>query len=177
VQELGLETQRVQNQASQFGQQLSSQNAQNTAQNNLEQARVNEAIAARNTGIAESAAERNLRTQLQGAEARSRLEELTSQRTTQYGLADAQALAEMQRLRESNTAEYARQQALLAAQASEGMQARNLQSNLTNRELGIRESLGGQEIAAQQALALAQTTAKNNELYLQLAALLQQLSK
>jgi hypothetical protein len=58
----------VQNQASQFGQQLSAQNAQNQAQNNLEQARINEAIAARQTGVTESAAERALRLQLQGAE-------------------------------------------------------------------------------------------------------------
>lgn len=177
VQELGIERDKVINQNQQAGRQISEVEAQNRAQNNLEQARINEAIAARNTGIAESAAERNLRSSLQGAEARSRLEELTAQRTTQYGLAETQALAEMQRLRESNTAEYARQQALLAAQASEGMQARNLQSNLTNRELNIRENLGGQEIGAQQALALAQANARNNELYLQLAALLQQLSK
>ena len=68
VQELGLETQRVQNQSSQFGQQLSSQNAQNTAQNNLEQARINEAIAARGTGVSESALERQARTALQTAE-------------------------------------------------------------------------------------------------------------
>jgi hypothetical protein len=68
VQELGLETQRVQNQAAQFGQQLSSQNAQNTAQNNLEQARINEAIASRQTGVSESALERSLRTSLQTGE-------------------------------------------------------------------------------------------------------------
>ena len=68
VQELGLETQRVQNQSSQFGQQLSSQNAQNTAQNNLEQARINEAIAARGTGVSESALERQARTALQTGE-------------------------------------------------------------------------------------------------------------
>ena len=176
VQELGLETQRVQNQASQFGQQLSSQNAQNTAQNNLEQARVNESIAARNTGVAESAAERNLRSALQGAEARSRLEELTSQRTTQYGLADAQAAAELARLRESNTAEMGRQTAALSSQEREGSAARTLQSQLTGRELTIRENLGSAEITAQQQLALAQTTARNNELYLQLAMLLKELS-
>lgn len=176
VSELGIERDKVINQNQQAGRQISELEAQNRAQNNLEQARVNEAIAARNTGIAESAAERNLRSALQGAEARSRLEELTSQRTTQYGLADAQAAAEMARLRESNTAEMGRQTAALSSQEREGSAARTLQSNLTGRELTIRENLGSAEITAQQQLALAQTTARNNELYLQLAMLLKELS-
>jgi hypothetical protein len=60
VQELGLETQRVQNQASQFGQQLSSQNAQNLAQNNLEQQRINEAVAARGEGARQFNLEQSL---------------------------------------------------------------------------------------------------------------------
>ena len=176
VQELGLERDRVINQNTQAGRQISEVEAQNRAQNNLEQARINEAVAARNTSISESGLERNLRSQLQGAEARSRLEELTSQRTTQYGLADAQADAELARLRESNTAEMARQTAALSSQEREGGAARTLQSELTGRELTIRENLGSAEITAQQQLALAQTTARNNELYLQLAMLLKELS-
>lgn len=64
-QELGLEATRVQNQAAQFGQTLSAQQIQNQAQNNLEQARINEAIASRQTGVSESALERQLRQALQ----------------------------------------------------------------------------------------------------------------
>lgn len=175
MQELGIERDKVLYQNAQAGRQMSEVEAQNRAQNNLEQLRINEAIAARQTGIAESAAERNLRTALQAAEARSRLEELSAQRTTQYGLADAQAAAEMNRIRAMNAAEAERQQAALALQEREGMAARNLQQILTGRELTIRENLGTQEIGMQQAQALAQQKLAENQLFAQLATLLKSL--
>lgn len=64
-QELAIERDRVTNQNAQAGSVLTAQKAQDLAQNNLEQARINEAIAARGTGVSESALERQARAALQ----------------------------------------------------------------------------------------------------------------
>ena len=64
-QQIGQEAQRIANQNAQFGRQMTATELQNTAQNNLEQARINEAIASRTTGVSESKLERDLRQTLQ----------------------------------------------------------------------------------------------------------------
>ena len=68
-QELALERDRIVNQNLQAGQQLSAQVAQNQAQNNLEQARINEAIASRGEGARQFNLEQSLRQAMAQTEA------------------------------------------------------------------------------------------------------------
>jgi len=65
MQQVNQEAQRIANQNAQFGRQMTATELQNAAQNNLEQARINEVINARTTGVSESALERGLRERLQ----------------------------------------------------------------------------------------------------------------
>ena len=68
-QELALERDRIVNQNLQAGQQLSAQVAQNQAQNNLEQQRINEAIASRGEGARQFNLEQSLRQAMAQTEA------------------------------------------------------------------------------------------------------------
>ena len=154
MQELGLETQRVQNQATQFGQQLSAQNAQNQAQNNLEQARINEAIASRQTGVAESALERALRERMQGAEQTFQRGETAAERALRVQLQGAEQ----------------------TFQRGETALERDLRRALQSNELTYQESQFGrnfvqnaERIAIERQAAAAQQQLAQNQLFLQLA--------
>jgi len=154
LQELGLETQKVQNQAMQFGQQLSAQTAQNAAQNNLEQARINEAIAARQTGVSESSLERALRERMQTAEQTFQRGETAAERALRTQLQSAEQ----------------------TFQRGETALERDLRRALQSNELTYQESQfarnfmqNAERIAIERQAASAQQRLAENQLFMQLA--------
>jgi hypothetical protein len=184
VQELGLETQRVQNQASQFGQQLSSQNAQNTAQNNLEQARINEAIASRGTGVSESALERSLRQSLQTQQTSEQARQFNLEQSLRNAIAQTEATGYGYQPLTTGTGVGALggMTATLARTAQEAAQTQaTLDTNL-RRQLGLSElsgriyDAGGNYMGSQETVgsrtATAETAQAQNQLFMQLASVL-----
>jgi len=188
VQELGLETQRVQNQASQFGQQLSSQNAQNTAQNNLEQARINEAIASRGTGVSESALERSLRQSLQTQQTSEQARQFNLEQSLRNAIAQTEATGYGYQPLTTGTSVGALggMTGTLARTALEGQQSQANLDLMLRRQLGLTElsgrvydpsgtSMGSVETVGSRS-ATAQDQLAKNQLFIQLAQALGALS-
>ena len=188
TQELGLETQRVQNQASQFGQQLSSQNAQNTAQNNLEQARINEAIASRTTGVSESALERGLRQTLQTQQVSEQSRQFNLEQSLRNAIAQTEATGYGYQPLTTGTGVGALggMTATLARTAQEAAQSQaTLDLNL-RRQLGLSElsgrlyDAGGTTMGSAETVGSRSATSQDqlarNQLFMQLAQALGSLS-
>ena len=188
TQELGLETQRVQNQASQFGQQLSSQNAQNTAQNNLEQARINEAIASRTTGVSESALERGLRQTLQTQQVSEQSRQFNLEQSLRNAIAQTEATGFAYQPLTTGTGVGALggMTSTLARTAQEAAQSQaTLDLNL-RRQLGLSElsgrlyDAGGTTMGSAETVGSRSATSQDqlarNQLFMQLAQALGSLS-
>jgi hypothetical protein len=188
TQELGLETQRVQNQASQFGQQLSSQNAQNTAQNNLEQARINEAIASRTTGVSESALERGLRQTLQTQQVSEQGRQFNLEQSLRNAIAQTEATGFAYQPLTTGTGVGALggMTSTLARTAQEAAQSQaTLDLNL-RRQLGLSElsgrlyDAGGTTMGSAETVGSRSATSQDqlarNQLFMQLAQALGSLS-
>jgi hypothetical protein len=188
TQELGLETQRVQNQASQFGQQLSSQSAQNTAQNNLEQARINEAIASRTTGVSESALERGLRQTLQTQQVSEQGRQFNLEQSLRNAIAQTEATGFAYQPLTTGTGVGALggMTSTLARTAQEAAQSQaTLDLNL-RRQLGLSElsgrlyDAGGTTMGSAETVGSRSATSQDqlarNQLFMQLAQALGSLS-
>ena len=188
TQELGLETQRVQNQASQFGQQLSSQSAQNTAQNNLEQARINEAIASRTTGVSESALERGLRQTLQTQQVSEQGRQFNLEQSLRNAIAQTEATGFAYQPLTTGTGVGALggMTSTLARTAQEAAQSQaTLDLNL-RRQLGLSElsgrlyDAGGTTMGSTETVGSRSATSQDqlarNQLFMQLAQALGSLS-
>jgi hypothetical protein len=187
-QELALERDRVTNQNAQAGSVLTAQKAQDLAQNNLEQARINEAIASRGTGVSESALERTARQSLQTQQTSEQARQFNLEQSLRNAIAQTEATGFGYQPLTTGTGVGALggMTATLARTAQEAAQSQaTLDTNL-RRQLGLSElsgkiydaggtSMGSVETVGSRS-ATAQDQLAKNQLFLQLAQALGALS-
>ena len=187
-QELAIERDRVTNQNAQAGSVLSAQKAQDLAQNNLEQARINEAIAARGTGVSESALERQARQSLQTQQASEQGRQFNLEQSLRNAIAQTEATGYGYQPLTTGTGVGALggMTATLARTAQEAAQSQaTLDLNL-RRQLGLTELSGrvydpsGSYMGSQETVGSRSATAQDqlakNQLFIQLAQALGALS-
>ena len=187
-QELAIERDRVTNQNAQAGSVLTAQKAQDLAQNNLEQARINEAIAARGTGVSESALERQARQSLQTQQVTEQGRQFNLEQSLRNAIAQTESTGYGYQPLTTGTGVGALggMTATLARTAQEAAQSQaTLDLNL-RRQLGLTElsgkvydaggtSMGSQETVGSRS-ATAQDQLAKNQLFIQLAQALGALS-
>jgi hypothetical protein len=183
-QELAIERDRVTNQNAQAGSVLSAQKAQDLAQNNLEQARINEAIAARGTGVSESALERSLRQSLQTQQTSEQARQFNLEQSLRNAIAQTEATGYGYQPLTTGTSVGALggMTGTLARTALEGQQSQANLDLMLRRQLGLTElsgkvydpsgtSMGSVETVGSRS-ATAETAQAQNQLFMQLASVL-----